>query len=57
MLVEHVVAAAAHHESPLVLTGRSTTIAAIRGALKAVGHAQRTRRVKTYWDPRRTGLD
>jgi NADPH-dependent ferric siderophore reductase len=58
VLVEHVAAAAAeHHESPLVLTGRSTTIAAIRGALKAAGHAQRTSRVKTYWDPRRTGLD
>jgi ferric-chelate reductase (NADPH) len=57
-LVEHVVAAAAeHHESPLILTGRSTSIAAIRGALKAAGHAQRTTRVRTYWDPRRTGLD
>lgn len=58
VLVEHVVAAAAeHHESPLILTGRSTTIAAIRGALKAAGHAQRMTRVRTYWDPRRTGLD
>jgi ferric-chelate reductase (NADPH) len=57
-LVEHVAAAAAeHHESPLILTGRSTTIAAIRGALKAAGHAQRRTRVRTYWDPRRTGLD
>ncbi|MDT5125411.1 MAG: hypothetical protein QOH54_1055 [Mycobacterium sp.] len=57
-LVEHVVAAAAEHrESPLILTGRSTTIAAIRGALKAPGHAQRMIRVRTYWDPRRTGLD
>jgi hypothetical protein len=57
-LVEHVAAAAAeHHESPLILTGRSTTIAAIRGGLKAAGHAQRTTRVRTYWDPRRTGLD
>jgi ferric-chelate reductase (NADPH) len=57
-LVEHVVAAAAeHHESPLILTGRSTTIAAIRGALKAAGHVQRRTRVRTYWDPRRTGLD
>jgi hypothetical protein len=44
-------------EAPLVLTGRSTTVAAIRGALRAAGHAQRTSRVKTYWDPRRTGLD
>jgi ferric-chelate reductase (NADPH) len=35
-LVEQVAAAAAEHrESPLILTGRSTTIAAIRGALKA----------------------
>jgi NADPH-dependent ferric siderophore reductase len=58
VLVEHVVAAATeHHESPLILTGRSTTIAAIRGALKAAGQAQRTTRVRTYWDPRRTGLD
>jgi NADPH-dependent ferric siderophore reductase len=58
VLVEHVVAAAAeHHESPLILTGRSTTIAAIRGALKTTGHAQRTSRVRTYWDPRRKGLD
>jgi NADPH-dependent ferric siderophore reductase len=57
-LVEQVVAAAAeHHESPLILTGRSTAIAAIRGALKAAGHAQRTTRVRTYWDPRRAGLD
>ena len=57
-LVEQVVATAAeHHESPLILTGRSTTIAAIRGALKAAGHAQRRTRVRTYWDPRRTGLD
>jgi NADPH-dependent ferric siderophore reductase len=57
-LVEHVVAAAAeHHESPLILTGRSTTIAAIRGALKAAGQVQRRIRVRTYWDPRRTGLD
>jgi ferric-chelate reductase (NADPH) len=58
VLVEHVIAAAAeHHESPLILTGRSTSIAAIRGALKAAGHAKRTTRVRTYWDPRRTGLD
>jgi ferric-chelate reductase (NADPH) len=58
VLVEQVVATAAeHHESPLILTGRSTTIAAIRGALKAAGHAQRRTRVRTYWDPRRTGLD
>jgi NADPH-dependent ferric siderophore reductase len=55
-LVEHVVAAAEHHESPLILTGRSTTIAAIRGALKAAGHPQRMTRVRTYWDPRRKGL-
>ncbi|MDT7558813.1 MAG: hypothetical protein QOI68_3283 [Pseudonocardiales bacterium] len=58
VLVEHVIAAAAeHHESPLILTGRSTSIAAIRGALKAAGHAKRTTRVRIYWDPRRTGLD
>jgi hypothetical protein len=57
-LVEHVVATAAeHHESPLILTGRSTTIAAIRDALKAAGRAQRATRMRTYWDPRRTGLD
>jgi hypothetical protein len=57
-LVEQVVVAAAEHrESPLILTGRSTTIAAIRGALKAAGHAQRTTRVRTYWDPQRAGLD
>jgi ferric-chelate reductase (NADPH) len=58
VLVEHVVAAAAEHrESPLILTGRSTTIATVRGGLKAAGHAQRMTRVRTYWDPRRTGLD
>jgi NADPH-dependent ferric siderophore reductase len=58
VLVEQVVATAAeHYESPLILTGRSTTIAAIRRALKAAGHAQRMTRVRTYWDPRRTGLD
>jgi ferric-chelate reductase (NADPH) len=58
VLVEHVIAAAAeHHESPLILTGRSTSIAAIRGALKAAGHAKRITRVRIYWDPRRTGLD
>jgi len=56
VLVEHV-AAAEHHESPLILTGRCTSIAAIRGALKAAGHAQRTTRVRTHWDPRQTGLD
>jgi ferric-chelate reductase (NADPH) len=58
VLVEHVVAAASEHrESPLILTGRSTAITAIRGALKTAGDAQRTTRVRTYWDPRRTGLD
>jgi NADPH-dependent ferric siderophore reductase len=58
VFVEQVVAAAAEHrESPLIVTGRSTTIAAIRGALRAAGHAQRMTRVRTYWDPRRTGLD
>jgi len=48
VLVEHVAAAAEHHESPLILTGRSTSIAATRGALKATAHAQRTTRVRTY---------
>jgi ferric-chelate reductase (NADPH) len=58
VLIEHVTAAADEHaESPLILTGCSTTIVAIRGALKAAGHAQRETRVKAYWDPRRTGLD
>lgn len=43
-------------DAALVATGRVQTIGAVRGAVKAAGLSP-TARVKTYWDPRRTGLD
>jgi ferric-chelate reductase (NADPH) len=40
----------------VVLTGKAQTIRAIRGALKDASLAPSVR-VKTHWDPRRSGLD
>ena len=45
-----------HPDAPLVLTGRSQTISAVRRHLKAA-NLRPTSFVKTYWDPNRTGLD
>lgn len=46
----------AHPEAPLVLTGKTTSIAAVRAALKAAD-LRPTTRVKAHWDPKRKGLD
>lgn len=43
-------------DAPLVLTGRSVTISAVRRRLKAA-NLRPTSFVKTYWDPNRAGLD
>lgn len=57
-LADAVVAAArTHPTAPLVLTGRSATIAAVRRSLKDAGLADRPTRAKAYWDPTRSGLD
>jgi NADPH-dependent ferric siderophore reductase len=56
-LTEGVVEAVRRHpDAPLVLTGRSQTISAIRRHLKGA-NLRPTSFVKTYWDPNRTGLD
>lgn len=49
----------AHPTHPLVLTGKAQTIAAVRQALKQSPPtpAPSVTRVKTHWDPRRSGLD
>jgi NADPH-dependent ferric siderophore reductase len=46
-------------DAPLVLTGKSLSIKAIRQTLKQspVSPTAPTARVKTYWDPNRTALD
>ena len=46
----------AHPDAPLVLTGLTTSIAAVRAALKAAD-LRPTTRVKAHWDPKRKGLD
>jgi NADPH-dependent ferric siderophore reductase len=49
-------ALAANPGAPLVVTGKSTTIRAVRAAVKDAGLSP-VARVKTYWDPNRSGLD
>jgi len=56
-LVPSVLEVVGHNpDAPLVLTGRSQTISAVRRRLKAAD-LRPPSFVKTYWDPNRTGLD
>jgi ferric-chelate reductase (NADPH) len=47
----------AHPQAPLCLTGKAQTIARLRQTLKTHGLANRTTKVKAYWDENRSGLD
>jgi len=47
----------AQPETPLCLTGKAQTIAAVRQAIEAVGLSRRPTQVKAYWDENRSGLD